>query len=561
MEKIKFNSVLFGFLVLLVGCGGKTVNSAKGLDEVKAETLAEVKGIEQQIVGYWVSANAADPEYEFFASSFESDFEPSVQQGRIFQDGKQVNSFYWQLQSDGVIQLTLVDIVCNSRPLNSCRTIGTVKIRATGSTLSNATWNVRYEDTNGINTKNVNNKYTRKNIDPLAFPQGEFVLSKNDVFDYPIGAEANGNTISLRVDWYKSDFETKIKLSASYDVGAKADIRFGAGEELAFYESQRFFIDGIGYKDLQVKTWYEDVVLTASGSNRYSLRYELHRKLQLPDGVVDTAVHLDGFRLLIKASGSYELISQFIHGPTIKPMDKFFSFLDAELGDTARTFGGYGNELFFTSNEDLEVRLTDNVEGIKSNTDSRSYTWSQGDDGTLSMKSPESNITMKFIKAVQGGYNVLYRYPDGGYSRHDLIWDAASVVDEATFSGRYRFLSNDGWSVIEIVFHKDKTVTSNPEIVNGHWFQDSNGDIVSFECTTLDRRDITNYAECYASYDSLPEMAFVHIRRLGFLHKDGNNYQMKYSASFYGDVFNTTTVSNDYLSLAWTYRWVRVGDK
>lgn len=562
MNKIKLNRLFFlGFFSLLVGCGGGTIDSAQDLEAVEAEKLVEVKNIEQNIVGYWASSNTANPEYEFFASSFEDFSEPSVQQGRVFENGKQVHSFYWQLQSDGVIRLTLVDTLCNVRPLSSCPAIGVVKIQATGSSLSNATWSIRYEDSHGVTTKNINNKYTRKNIDSLAFSQDEFILSKHEVFDYPVGGAISGNTISLWVDWYKTDFTKKIKLSAKFDAGIKKDIKFGAGEDLAFYESQRFFIDGIGYQDLQVKTWYEDVVLAASSGNRYSLRYEIHRKLQLPDGVIATAVHLDDYRLLIKASGSYELISQYIQGPTIKPMDKFFTYLDAELGDTVRTFGGYGNELLFTSNELVEARRADNVEGAKSNAATRLYGWSQGDDGTLSLKSPESNITIKFIKAIHGGYNVLYRYPDGGYSRHDLIWDAAPVVDETTFSGRYKFVSNNGWVVAEVTFHKDKTVTSDPEIVNGYWFQDSNGEIVSFECTTLERRDITNYAECYASFERLSEMAFVHIRRLGFLHRDGDSYQMKYSASFYGDVFDTTTVSDDYLSASWTYRWVRVGDE
>lgn len=561
MKKIKLNRLFFlGFFSLIVGCGGGGVNSATDLEEVEAEKLVEIKNIEQSIVGYWTSASTANPEYEFFASAFEQDFASSIQQGRIFEGGKQVNSFYWQLQSDGVIRLTLVDTLCNVRPLNLCQAIGVVKIRATGRSLSNATWSIRYEDSDGANTKNINNRYTRKNIDSLAFPQGEFVLSKGEVFDYPVGVEVNGNTMSLRVDWLKLDFTKKIKLSARFDAGTNKDIRFDTSED--FYETYLFFVDGIGYQDLQVKTWYDNVVLTASGNSKYSLRYELHRQVQLPEGVMPNAVHLDGFRLLIKVSGgSYELISQFIHGPTIKSMDKFFSHLDADLGDVSRTFNGYGNELLFTSNQNMEVRITDNVEGARSNTSFRSYIWNQDDDGTLFLKSPESNITIKFIKAIHGGYNILYRYPDGGYSRHDLILDAPSVVDEATFPGRYKFLSNNGWTVGEVVFHKDKTVTSSPNVVNGYWFQDTNGDIVSFECTTLARQDITNYADCYARFDRLSEMAFVHIRRLGFMHRDGDNYQMKYSASFYGDVFQTTTVDDDYLSAAWTYRWVRAGDE
>lgn len=561
MNKIKLNHLFFPVLfALLIGCGGGTIDSAKDLEKVDAEQLVEVKNIEKNIVGYWASANTENPEYEFFASAFEQDFEPSIQQGRVFEGGRQVHFFYWQLQSDGVIRLTLVDTFCNARPLSSCPAIGLVKIQATGSSLSSATWSIRYEDLHGVTTKSINNKYTRKNLDLSAFLQGEFVLSKHEVIDFPIGGEVNVNTISLWVDWSKSDFTKKIKLSANIDTGTKKDVKFGAGEDLAFYESQRFFVDGIGYQDLQVKTWYENVVLTASAGNRYSLRYEVHRKLQLPDGVIASAVHLDNFRLLIKGSGSYELINQFIRGPILKPMDRFFTYLDAELGDPVRTFSGYGNELFFTSNEFVEARLTDNVDGAKSNTDTRSYRWSQGDDGTLSLKSPESNITMKFIKAIHGGYNVLYRYSDGGYSRHDLIWDSASVVDEATFPGRYLFESTSGWGVLEVTFHKDKTVTSNPDSISGHWFQDTNGDIVSFECITLERRDISNYSECIESFDRLSDMDFVHIRRLGFIHKDGDNYQLKYSASFYGnDVIRTTDISDDYLSLAWTYRWARVG--
>lgn len=562
MKTMKFNTFLSLWLFLLfVGCGGDTIKSAEDLEEVKVDESGKIKNIENNIVGYWFSENPENPEYEFFASAFDVDFEPSVKQGRIFEGGKQVSSFYWQLQNDGTIELSIVDTLCNARPLNFCQSIGKVKITATGSSLSNAVWNIRYEDSNGLNRKNIKNRYSKKYVNFSDSTDGGFVFSKREVFDFPIAGEIKDNKISLWVDWSTRDFSKRIKLSANFNREGKDDIVFQTGENVSFYENRRFLVDGIGYLDLPVKSWYENVILSASNDDRYSLRYELHRKIELPEGLNIASVHLDGYRLLIKGSDSYEFIQQFIQGPVVKSTDRFFSFLDADIGDPIRTFGGAGNELVFISNEQVEVRLTDNVDGARTNTGSRSYTWNQNVDGSLFLDSPESKIEVKFIKAIPGGYNVLFKYSYGGYSRHDLILDAAPVVNESTFPGRYMFLSNDGYTIVEVIFHKDKTVTSNPPIVNGHWFQDTNGDIISFECTTLERRDVTSYSECYDDFNRLNDMAFVHIRRLGFIHKDGDNYKIKYSASFYGDVFDTTALSDDYLSLAWTYRWVRIGDE
>lgn len=44
------------------------------------------------------------------------------------------------------------------------------------------------------------------------------------------------------------------------------------------------------------------------------------------------------------------------------------------------------------------------------------------------------------------------------------------------------------------------------------------------------------------------------------MYKDGENYQMKYSASLYGARFDAVTADQRHVSLSWTYRWQRVGN-
>jgi hypothetical protein len=560
MISIKFNSILPFFLLgLLIGCGGGTANSAKDLDAIEANNVLAAKDIEDKIVGYWVSASGNDPEFEFFSSSTDNGFDIPIKTGKIFENGRLVNRFFWSLRLDGSISLSLVDGFCQRRPINSCSTLSYIEVQARGKSISNAEWSIRYEDINRISQKTIANKYSKKNIDVAVFSQGEFFLSQSEIFDHPVAGQVDSNTISLFIDRYKED-AAPLKISAQIDAQTKNEIFFKSDKTLATEEVEEFYIEDVGYRFLAVKVWYEDMVLSASEKNKYSLRYKVRREIQIPSEINLRQVQVSSdFDPLLTVTESYELINRFIDAPIIKAMDKFYSNIDFGV-DNERIFNGTGNELFFASNEEASVSLVDSVIGKSSNTTRRLYSWSQGHDGAILLKAADSqNIKIRFIKPVNGGYNVLYTLSDGTHERHDLILDAPLVMDENKIPGRYRFLSSDGWSTVEVQFHKDKTVTSVPSLVNGYWMQDSNGDIISFECTELSGRDITDYHECYADFERYNEMQFVHIRRLRFMHQDGDHYQMAYDASFYGDVFNTTSISKEYLSLSWTYRWTRVG--
>lgn len=562
MKFLKLNTWLFFILFMLSACGGGTASSVSDVDQNSAKNRIQVAEIEKQLLGYWSSKAGNLPEYEFFNSSHDALFDQIIKTGRVFEAGNQVGVFHWNIVEDGTIYITLVERSCASRPLSVCSAIGRIKIVASGGSIHTATWTAQYYDINGVEGKKISSEYNKKNLDLSAFQDGKFFLTKSDVFESPdiVAGDLSNDIISIQANWYRSD-RVKQKLQAHFDLKNKQYIEFASGKTTAFYENAEFLVANLGYKNFQIKSWYEDVVLSASEKDKYALRYELHREIQFPDDIDPKQVNFDNFTPIYKTTVFFNLLNKFIHGPTIKPMDKFYSLIPVGF-DASRVINQAGNELLFTSNTEAVISHVDNINGAKTTTTSHTLTWSQNDDGSVTFVSPTlKSITMYFIKSVNGGYNVFYDLSEGRYVRHDLILDTAEpVVNESTLPGRYRFLSANGWQPIEIVFHKNKTVTSTPDLVSGYWFQDVNGDIVSYECTNMQQQDIVHYDECYNSFDYLGNMSFAHIRRLRFMYKDGENYQMKYSASLYGARFDAVTADQRHVSLSWTYRWQRVGN-
>jgi hypothetical protein len=197
--------------------------------------------------------------------------------------------------------------------------------------------------------------------------------------------------------------------------------------------------------------------------------------------------------------------------------------------------------------------------------ESKEFTWSKADDGTLTMSFANiGDVKMRTLQKINGGYQVLYSLPDKNYGAvyriRDLIYDEPLVVDEASIPGRYKFISisplPNGTHEYDLTFHKDKRITG---VVGGYWFQDNNGDIVSYECTNLLGQAVVHYDECVKAFDNLIDFKFTHIRRLKFVYKNGNEYQAKYMGSqFTGP---NSEGKYYYSNFPLTYRWTRVGDE
>ncbi len=186
----------------------------------------------------------------------------------------------------------------------------------------------------------------------------------------------------------------------------------------------------------------------------------------------------------------------------------------------------------------------------------------QATDGTLTVTFDNGlSGTIRFISAFAGGYRVLFTLPHPVLGKehrmHDMFIETPSILTEKDFPGRYIVHSVDGVSHNEMVLHADKTATG---VVGGHWFQDTNGDLVSYECTDLKGVDIPSYADCDATFNTdFSQVSFSHIRRLRFMHREGNTFLVKYDANVYGARFSI--VDRDYWGIAWTYRITRIGDK
>lgn len=577
MRKINFNffSTCF-FIAILAGCGGKT---AKSLNEVVTVTVDA-----QQVVGYWTPANSANHSYEFFSSPTETPYNIPLKTGRILQGANLVSPFYWDMQSDGTIVLSLLSPSCPNRPLNNCPVIAVEKVIASGSSIQNSAWTISVDDNNdGVVDKKVTDTYHRQEIELSNFPQGDFFLihDNNQVFDTPISGSVGSGKMSIRLD----DFDKPITVSTdSFNTKAKS-VKFSSSESSAILVDQSLYVSGTGYKKFTIKKWFEKVALSASSNGGFSLSYELHRKVQVPSDIDPALILIDqgssryqirDYEMVEHISSLFGVVNKFVSGIPVHALDQFYVSLELDFQKS-----NAGNKLIFTSNKvgELSNTLAHHPEIVS---EVRNFNWVQRDDGSIVLGFPNyGDVILRFIKTISGGYQVLYSKPDENYGTtfrvRDFIRGGAPVLNEQSIPGRYSFISSgalaNGSHEYNLTFHRNKTVSG---VVGGYWFQDTNGDIVSFECTDLLGQSISVYATCAAALDNTSSVTFAHVRRLKFVDKDGRNFQAIYNASVYGTrtflvypasgdpvvaskFFTAAGASAD--SLALTYRWVRVGDE
>ncbi|PLY40175.1 hypothetical protein CSZ94_22415 [Janthinobacterium sp. ROICE36] len=507
---------------------------------------------DMEVAGYWEAQDPASESYAFYKAPTEFPYDP-VKTGRTYKAGSLVSRFFWELTSDGAIKINTVGLACDSRPLNLCAVTGTTIIKAYGPA-ANAEWRLRSDSNNdGVVDADTTAKYTRKEIELSARPKGEFFLKRSDTFDLTTPGMIEGSTISLVL----SELTEPVILSGTFTDGKKHHVSIAAGEATAVAGTRTFSVGGKSLR-LPVKMWYDNVQISAAGDG-YLLEYEIRRKAQLPADVKAADVdQLEAYERPQLRTEAFGLIDKFIPGPVINAGEKYYSFVLLDFNPDWVSGGG-ANTIEFSDGNHGTISHHDLIKGKYS--EERQFTWSRRADGTLVYDFGFGiEVTARFIKAVNGGYQVLYSIPDPNvgmrYVVHDMVKDAPVAVTEASVPGSYVFTSSDGLTDIHMTLHKDKTVSGS---VGGHWFFDTNGDVVSFECTDLNGRELSRYEDCLNSFDHLSTSAFSHIRRLRFMHKDGQNYQVKYDASVYGERFQV--VNRDYFTISWTYRWRRIGDE
>lgn len=574
MLKLKLNTVVIAtFIIFLFGCNTQKEQSASEIEQVNVEAL---KLQQQNVLGYWQADNNNDFAIEFFASTLlapryliEDD---SIQTGRFYRQGQLGGRFYWQAQSNGNIELIIVDAACFLTPINQCQTASTAQITVDGSDIDNASWSIAFDNNlDDIVDDEVIENLSRAHIDASQLSTGEHFLqlSENGYFDVPVRVFIDNNNIAIDLD----QFETRITQTASLSTNEQGQIAFGGEESLAVQRTVEVFVEDQGFQDLVLNEWYENVLLSKSIDNAYTLAYDIHRQLVLPNGVTKGMVQSSHIEGVSHHTISGNLVSQFVAGFSVSALESF----NTEIKHSVL------NEINFTSDTHgniARIGLANNDAGL-----SYEFRWTQHDDGMLELVfdnagqvihnekydqvSDITNIRIKFIQPINGGYQALFivNYLNEGlqYEIHDVVPQTEAIDTSTILPGRFLVESSDGYSEITANFTDQNTVefqgSANTLAVEGFWFVDTNGDVVSFECNDLAGAEITDYATCLEAMDHIFDgnrtISFGHIRRMRFMHQDGNNFQVKYNAIFWGGVFGEfDTIA----SANWTYRFLRVGD-
>ncbi|MBY0572438.1 MAG: hypothetical protein K2P84_02050 [Undibacterium sp.] len=508
-----------------------------------------------QIPGYWKANNKDAESYEFYQGSHTAPY-VTIKSGSIFQGTQYVGMFYWTSASDGSIKMTKVAPACDLRPISQCPITGLVTAYPGNVTAEGANWKFAYDDNHdGVVDRTVSDEYKHPNVDLSSLAQGDFYLSKGEVFSSPWLGLRSGNQLGIRIEVAGQPVPLSLAVPATPSLSVTLN---GAGEPSAVKTSSTFTMKDGSRLSIPIKVWTENVTLSAGANNGFILEYAFHRKVMFPKDVDPNNVDVKDFETPQQRSASFARVDQFIHGPTIRANDRFATLLPADF-DPDWALLGAGNEINFTSATEGNLSHIDFHNGLYS--EHRKFSWKQKDDGRVVMSFISGlEITMRFIKDINGGYQVVYTIPHPTlgltFFQHDLIRDNLLTLSDSELEGRYVFISTDGLTRNELILHKDKRVSG---VVAGFWFRDTNGDVVGYECTDLQEKEIADYDQCYAQLNDTSKVSYVHLRRLKFMQKNGNEFLVKYNAALYGERWGV--LNRDYMTASLTYRFIRVGNE
>ena len=532
------------FAIALSGCGG--------VEDVATSTTPSVPA---SVLGHWLAKNSSNDSYEFFEASNTAPH-TKLKMGRIFKGTELKGQFFWVNNTDGSVSLNKVSLSCEERPIDKCPVIATASIILSIANNQESTWKISFDDNkDGVVDRVETQTFVQPNLDLASLPQGEFFMNKGELFDSPLLGVKSGNKVDVRLEIEQQP----VTLSVTAPSSPSPSVSFtGAGETNAVNSSASFTLKDGTKRTLPTSVWVENVHMTAGVNNGFILEYELRKKVKFPTDLPAANVDLKGYEDTQKISASYGRIDRFVAGPKIKADDKYATFLPADFNRSWVILGA-GNEVKFTSSTHGVFSHTDFNSGKYS--ERRDFTWSQNATGKVTLNFDSGLFaTINFVRDLQGGYQVLYTLPHPTLGRafflHDLIVDQQAVLTENDLVGRYEFVSTDGSTVNQLTIHKDKTVTG---VVGGHWFRDTNGDFVGYECFDLLGRDIADFSKCNGLLNDPTKAAYIHIRRLRFTQRNGNDFLIKYDGNIYGapaGIFN-----RDYLTAALTYRFKRVGNE
>ncbi|WDE09217.1 hypothetical protein SG34_031115 [Thalassomonas viridans] len=530
------------------------------MDDEIAARETEAKNLQiENVLGYWAPQSADNKAFEFLPSVFDGTLANEIMTGKIYQNDEVVRIFAWDINADGQINLGLFSPTCVYRPITSCEVTGTMVIEASGSDIQNAYWEIRHDQGNDGDVDEVfGDTYRQKQLDLSARQEGELYLVPTDEY-----------FSSRTVSGLNSSAGVELALLGSRVSSSKPDFPV---RELAFEDdaplisSRTFDVSDVGYQDFVIETSFENVALRPSANDSFALSYELYRKVIIPEGIDESSINFDGFSKLDKRTSLVRYIDTFIDAPEINAEDQFFSHIyDTYYED------GFGekstNDIFFDSATTGVLTAENVIESEK--TRQLNFEWERSADGEIRLNIADGSlITLNFIREIVGGYAVLMTTEDKdrtskNYYVHDFVKSSDFQISDDMFPGRYQLENSDGYSTAIMTFTADGVVDfDNIPNLGGHWFINDQGELISFECTDLQGIFIDDYNTCLDSFEFIGTSSgyteFSHIRKLKFLHRDGDDFLLKYNAGFWGGPFGFT--GTDYREVNWTYRMKRIGD-
>ena len=550
MIRINFRFWFTGILAgLLVACGG-------GNGDKPQTQTGPVVAFDTQVLGAWVPQNEGNDTYEFYAGPTENPV-AVVNTGRVYRNKKLIDIFSWAVQTNGALKLSSIGTRCATRPITLCAPTGTTTIVANGNSINHGKWTFEHDDNgDGIIDRRVSDVFDRKEIDLTFMPQGEFFLSRSDTYAVPFQGKIEGRTISLRM----VDSGKPVWLSATMPLAKGRSLRFESGEAFSSQANATFNVTGLGARQFPVKSWYENVELSSTATGGFILEFETRKKVLIPADISPALVNLGTTEVPVKKSRSLIYIDKFTTGAPVELNQVYDTFLSLDFSPVLVNASA-GTEVKFTSATQGTFSHTDHNKGIY--TESRNFTWVQNTDGSLTLDFGKGiRIGIRFIKAISGGYQVLFSIPSAtlgtDYLIQDWIKEQPSTLTEADAIGTYVFVGGDGITENIVTLHADKTISG---VAGGFWFIDANKDVVSYECYNKANKLLSRYEECEAGLNDTSTISFVHIRRLKFMYKNGTEYEVKYNANLWGtrsDGFGGISTKN-YYGLNFIYRFNRTG--
>ncbi|NQZ11293.1 MAG: hypothetical protein HRT35_29430 [Algicola sp.] len=526
-------------LIFVVSCSGEQQTSEQ--DNAATELL---RVSEAKMYGAWQSTDKSYG-YEFHASPtkfgtalgitlLEVHYQP---EGIIYENSKPAKYFIWSLLPNALLRLEVKVPSCQARPLTLCTTDSVQFIELQGSNEKSLAFKIGEDkDLDGKAENNFQWQLTKKDLPELNVGDKSYFIETKGRAQAQLSASDDNGELAL----YVPRGTGVIKLAeTSQDQYA---IQFSQAE--VFQSTEEFYVYNHGYMDINILHRYENVYLYPTFGDSLIVSYKVSRELQ-PSGNIDVNdIDLDGYLLNLKSSRDFDVVNVVGFDPNIEFGRPYFSdfFETFELDGVDN---GSANQLVFIDQNTAKLTHADVLTGepfIE-----KTFDWRQGSHaGEFILENDEAILTLEFLYGEHQRYRVIvstYRKADAEYFLRDnsaFFFSYTDNIDLPSLLPRvFEFIQIDGVTVTPVELLSDGVVELNLDGINGgRWFFKGNNELLRFECTTVAEVEITDYQECYDSFQYVAttetKTHYSHITSLKFINRIGNNYLVQYDAAFWG---------------------------